>query len=147
MFDGVGGVVERGVVVKIEPELRGRCLDNGANGRVQVAPRARLELRGHVAGFDSVCALAGPVPRRHVHAPPGERHMVAHLRSEELIDRHVLMFANGVEQSHLHTRPQIVIPQQLRHLTAEDSCLDVVGNLRPRIVGDRLADADDAVVR
>jgi len=77
-----GGVAEGAVEVEVELEARWHGLENGAETGVQVVPGPRLELGGHIALFDRVCALSRPVPGRHVHRPPRQRAPLAHLGAE-----------------------------------------------------------------
>ena len=140
---GKAGVEQEAVEVEIEGRvIRGDGADRGHLGH-QVEPRPGLELERRVARCQGVLGLGGPVLRRHVVAPPRQRHPGARLAADEPVRGNAERLAGEVEHGLLEAGAKLVAPEQLRRISAYDAGIHGGHIAVPVVHGAGLAPADD----
>jgi len=134
------GVQQRLVEVDVDAEPRRQLLGKRRDDLAEVPPRTALDLELGVPLVDGPLGLGEPVLGGHVHRPPRQRHPVPDLGAQQPPRRHVQPPPDGVEQRHLESGAEVVVPQQVHRVRPEGPLDVLVLGRPPGVVQHRLAD-------
>ena len=104
------------VEVRVQAEMRRHRLAHRRQLRVDIVPGPRLHLHGRKSVFLGRPRFGRPLLGLHALRPPRQRTGFPVLRPQQPVAGHAEHLAGRVEQRHLQTRAQRVVPEQIEQI-------------------------------